>query len=156
MKDPRDKFELSDIYNPLENSNGLIFKHMFGGMAVYSEGLMKFLHCEDRGEGTNEWRGQVFDFAIWHGMMICTDYAHHESLLKDYPELVNHPILAKWLYLPLLEEDDFRSSAKKLLHKALKNDLRIGIVPGKKKSKTKKKTTKKKKKKKKKKGAAKR
>ena len=143
MKDPRDKFELSDIYDPLEQSSGLIFKHMFGGMAVYSEGLMKFTHAE--GDENNEWKGQVFDYPIWHGMLICTDKSHHESLIEDFPDLFPHPILPKWLYLPLQDETDFRRTAKRLMMKALKKDPRIGIVPGKKKSKKKKAKKKKKK-----------
>ena len=145
MKDPRDKFELSDIYDPLEQSNGLIFKHMFGGMAVYSEGLMKFCHMED--PGNNSYKDKVYDYDIWHGLLVCSDYPHHESLIEDFDDLVNHPVLPKWLYLPFLDEEDFRRTAKRLMMKALKKDPRIGIVPGRKKRKSKAKKKAKKKKK---------
>ena len=145
IKDPRDKFELSDIFRPLEESDGLIFKHMFGGLAVYSEGLMKFVLTED--EGNFEWKGQIYDFPVWHGLMICTDRAHHQSLMDEFPGIVTHPILPKWLVLPFLDEQAFRKRAKKLIHAALKGDDRIGIVPkAKKKKTTKKKATRKKKK----------
>lgn len=140
MNDPRDRFELSDIFAPLEMSDGLIFKSMFGGLAVYSEGLMKFTLAES--EGDNEWKGNRYDFPIWNGLLVCTEHAHQESLVADFPGLISHPVLPKWLYLPLLEdESEFRDTARALIHAALKKDPRIGIVP-KKKSKKKKKSRK--------------
>jgi hypothetical protein len=63
---------------------------------------------------------------------VCTFHEHQESLRKDFPALMSHPILKKWLYLP---EDcaTFESDARRLVQRVRLRDPRIGIPPSPKK-----------------------
>jgi hypothetical protein len=36
----------------------------------------------------------------WQGVLVCTFHEHQPSLLAEFPALVKHPFLGKWLYLP--------------------------------------------------------
>ena len=135
-------FELQDIFEPLEADPSLIYKPMFGGLAVYFNGLMVACLMEDPAQHT--YKDKKADYPIWFGMLICTSHEYHESLIEDFPELFPHPVLPKWLYLRMLDDEaDFRLSARKIINRIYKLDPRIGIVPKKRKKKTKKKTKKK-------------
>jgi hypothetical protein len=32
-------------------------------------------------------------------LMVCVAREHHAAILAEYPQLVSHPVLGKWLYL---------------------------------------------------------
>ena len=91
---PKD-FALSWILEPLEDLDTYLTKRMFGGLAAYLDGKMIALLAESPGD--REWKGQTFDFEIWDGLLIPTSREHHESLQKEFPYLLNHPVLGKWL-----------------------------------------------------------
>lgn len=133
-------FSLTYLYEPLESFDTFATKRMFGGMAIYVHGRMVLHIAED--EGSLTYRDQKFDFDIWNGLLVVTGREFHESLFADFPQLINHPVLPKWLYLPV-SHTDFESVAEGVLEAIRLNDERIGIYPKPKKQR-KKKTSKKK------------
>jgi len=58
---------------------------------------------------------------------VCTEREHHASLMAEFPALVPHKILPKWLYLSEAE-DCFEQVAAKLVGLAKRRDARLGIV----------------------------
>ena len=128
MKDPRENFELADIFSPIENHPSFFCKKMFGGLSVYYNGFM--IGCLTESPDEYQYRGVQYDHPIWYGLLLPTDYAHHQSLLKDFPLLQQHPVLKKWLYLPMKDDEaNFRKEARKIILKIVKGDLRFGIEP---------------------------
>ena len=72
----------------------------------------------------------------WNGLLVPTEREFHDSLIAEFPELSSHPVLGKWLYLPVGAEQ-FEDTAMKIAELALRNDSRLGVFPGKKKASTK-------------------
>jgi len=64
----------------------------------------------------------------WNGLLVCTSREFHSELIREHPALRPHPVLGKWLYLPLTT-DGFEEAAQKLALQAVKNDPRIGVEP---------------------------
>ena len=64
----------------------------------------------------------------WRGVLICTDHKHHAALIAEFPVLVPHPVLPKWLYLPE-SADNFERTAERLVALARRRDPRLGVVP---------------------------
>lgn len=113
------------LWEPVEQEPTFVLRSMFGAKAVYLHGLMKF--CFTASEEP------------WHGMLVCTERAHHTALIEDFPALAPHPVLAKWLYLPE-SAPDFETAAVKLIRLAHQHDPRIGVTPGVRKRRTRKNT----------------
>lgn len=120
------KFALDWLFEPLEENPSFFSKRMFGGLAAYFEGKMVFVLVEDAGERV--WKGKKFDFDIWNGVLIPTERDFHDSLLKDFNGLIQHPVLGKWLYLPM-STPDFEETAQFLVVEVQKRGPRIGIIP---------------------------
>jgi hypothetical protein len=74
----------------------------------------------------------------WQGVLVCTSREHHESLLAEFPTLVSHPILGKWLYLSE-EVESFERDARRLVRAVRAGDVRFGILPSPRKKRVKKK-----------------
>ncbi len=109
------------LWEPLEAGASFILKSMFGAKAVYLSG-----------------RCQLIFFAKqdpWRGILVCTECEHQESLMKEFPSLSPHPVLAKWLYLPETA-DDFESVAQRLVTLVGRRDGRIGVEGSSKKKKS--------------------
>ena len=73
---------------PLQEDLSYFSKRMFGGLAIHYNDLMVF--CLMESPGDREYRGTTYDFDIWNGAMLCTDFAQHESLFTSFPMLVNN------------------------------------------------------------------
>jgi hypothetical protein len=102
------------LWEPLEGRPGFALRAMFGAKAVYLDGRMVAAFCTKA--------------EPWRGLLVCTSREHHEALRAEFPMLVSHPVLSKWMYLP--EADDaFEAVAQKILRLAAAGDPRIGIVP---------------------------
>ena len=131
------QFSLEYFCEPLMENPSYFSKRMFGGLAIYCNDLMVFVITESPGE--NEWKGQAFDFDLWNGVLVCTSREHHQQLRHKFGELVSHPILGKWLYIPMTALS-FEATVEGLVEMVQLRDHRIGIVPGqsKKRSKVKK------------------
>lgn len=115
-------------------------KPMFGGFAYYFGPVLKLVMFEV--EGDNRYRDHVYPFEVWNGCLFPAEREHHEVLLKKFPFLVNHPVLPKWLYLPVKTED-FENLVVKVLKDVLKPTGLWGVIPKGKKPKTKKEAVKK-------------
>ena len=119
-------FDLVWSFENFEEHLTFYTKRMFGGMAAYVHGKMMVMIAED--EGKNEYRGKVYELDIWNGILYPTDFAFHDSLQSEFPNLIQHPVLKKWLYLPVTASD-FESLAHELALCIRKNDKRFGIYP---------------------------
>ncbi len=106
---------LAWIWEPLETDPTFVLRAMFGAKAVYLGGKMMLCCCA----GEEPWRG----------LLVCTDRTRHPALQADFPALVPHPVLPKWLYLPEAAAS-FERDATRLAALARARDPRLGIVPG--------------------------
>lgn len=102
------------IWEPLESEPGFVLRAMFGAKAVYLDG--KIVLCCSTGEEP------------WRGVLLPTDREHHDSLRGDFPALVVHSILGKWLYLPE-SADAFERTATALVGLIRRRDPRLGVIP---------------------------
>ncbi|MBI2512871.1 MAG: hypothetical protein HYV96_12905 [Opitutae bacterium] len=102
------------IWEPLESEPGFVLRAMFGAKAVYLDG--KIVLCCSTGEEP------------WCGVLVPTDRAHHDALRAEFPALVVHSVLGKWLYLPE-SADAFERTATALVGLIRRRDPRIGVVP---------------------------
>lgn len=133
-------FEYVWSFENFEEHLSFYTKRMFGGLAAYVHNKMMLMIAEDTGK--TEYRGIDYGFEIWNGILYPTEYGFHESLQNEFPELIQHPVLKKWLYLPSTTKN-FESIAHDCALCIRKNDKRFGIypqtsTPSKKKSKKKK------------------
>lgn len=68
----------------------------------------------------------------WNGLMVCSSHEHHAAILSEYPQLVSHPVLGKWLYLSR-SHPEFEGLATELAEQARRRDPRLGVKPQQKK-----------------------
>lgn len=102
------------LADPLADEPTLVLKAWFGGRTLMLRGQHR-LFLTAQGEP-------------WQGMLVCTFHEHQPSLLAEFPSLVRHPILGKWLYLPESCET-FERDAKRLVQLVRARDPRIGVPP---------------------------
>jgi len=102
------------LAEPLANEPTFVLKSWFGGRTIMLHG-MHCLFLTTQGEP-------------WQGVLVCTFHEHQPSLLAEFPALVQHPVLKKWLYLPESAET-FEHDAKRLVELARARDPRLGIPP---------------------------
>lgn len=91
-------------------------KSMFGCRACYCRGKLTLVLASQ--EDTD-----------WNGVLVATEKGHHQSLMEQVRSLFPHPVLGKWLYLPL-DSDDFESDVSKVVALVERGDERIGVLPG--------------------------
>jgi hypothetical protein len=121
------KFSLTYLLEPLENHSSFAIRPMFGGLIVWFENQQVL--CIMESPGDRSYKDKTAPFDIWNGLLLPTERSHHPSLIEQFSNLVEHPILGKWLYLPLTDPD-FESTAEKIVHLIKKRDARIGIPIG--------------------------
>jgi hypothetical protein len=92
---------------------------MFGGFAYYDGPFLKLVMFEGGSEK-------------WDGCMFPAEKEHHDTLLKQFPFLVNHSILPKWLYLSLNNEN-FEDCAKQVVRELSRPQTLWGTIPDRKK-----------------------
>ncbi len=113
-------------------------KSMFGGFAYYIGEKLVLATFESTGQRT--YKRKRYPFEIWYGCMFPVDREFQEKALARFPFLTPHPILPKWLYLPL-ETENFEELATEVMAQAVKPTGYWGSFP-KAKSSKKKRTTK--------------
>ena len=106
------------LAEPLAGEPTFVLKSWFGGRTIMLDGNHQ-LFLTIQGEP-------------WQGVLVCTFHEHHESLRAEFPSLVQHPVLGKWLYLPESAET-FERDAKGLVGLVRARDPRLGIPPSSKK-----------------------
>ena len=110
------------LVEPLMDEPSYMDRPMFGCLGCYMHGRLVLLLCE--GEEP------------WNGIMLPTFREHHASLRAEFVELQEHPVLGKWLYL-LVTEDNFETVAGELMERIRMDDQRFGVPPSDKKRKRK-------------------
>lgn len=106
------------LWEPLETDRGFVLRTMFGAKAVYLDGRLMLCFC------TGE--------EPWDGVLVCTDRERQAALAAEFPLLVPHPVLPKWLYLAA-EHAAFDRLAARLVSLARQRDPRLGVDPSSKK-----------------------
>jgi hypothetical protein len=112
-------FEHEWIFEPFANHRTFFTKRMFGGLAAYVFERQMLVLAEPTRSG--RWK--------WHGVLVCTDHAHHASIRAEFPALAPHAFLRKWLFIESVH-DDFESTMEAVARRVARNDPRFGIVPG--------------------------
>lgn len=102
------------LWEPLESDPTFVLRPMFGTRAAYLDGRLQLCFSAQA--------------EPWRGVLVCTDRERQESLRHDWPELMPHPVLPKWLYLPE-SADGFERVAEKLVQLVRRRDPRIGVAP---------------------------
>ncbi len=110
-------------------------RHMFGGFVYYVGEKMMLASFETSGKRSYE--GHTFDFEIWYGCMFPVAKEFHAKALQKFPVLRPHPVLMKWLYLPV-ETEGFDEHVTEILSEALRPQSFWGTIPNEKRSKSKK------------------
>lgn len=113
------------VIESLTEEPSYLEKPMFGCQAVYLHG--RLVLALSSGEEP------------WNGLLIPTEHQFHDDILNDFKEVVQHPVLKKWLYLPEASED-FETVAQDIVEAVRMNDLRFGVEPKERKSRKRRKT----------------
>jgi len=111
-------FDNEWIFQLFSSHPSFFTKRMFGGLAAYLFGRQMMLLVEPTKSG--RWK--------WHGVLVCTDYAHQPAIIEEFPQLAPHEILRKWLYIDSRHED-FESTMERVAEAMARNDRRFGIQP---------------------------
>ena len=102
------------LAEPISGELSFVLKSWFGGRTIMLNGR-HHLFLTTQGEP-------------WQGVLVCTFHEYHESLRTEFPALITHPVLKKWLYLPETT-DSFERDAKRLVQLVKARDPRLGILP---------------------------
>lgn len=102
-------------------------KAMFGGFSYYIDDKIVLLTFESPG-GSRKYKGTSYNFDFWNGCMFPVDHEFQEKALQQCPFLTPHPILPKWLYLPLATEN-FDDLVEEVLTRVLRPHSFWGSVP---------------------------
>lgn len=111
-------FDNEWILDAFEGHPTFFTKRMFGGLAAYLFERQMLVLAEPT--KTGRWH--------WHGVLICTEHEHHPSIRTEFPALVPHQVLRKWLFVASTHESFERTMEAVARHMA-RNDRRFGIVP---------------------------
>jgi hypothetical protein len=111
-------FDNEWILRVFEDHPSFFTKRMFGGLAVYLFGRQMMVLVEPT--KTGRWN--------WHGVLICTEYAHHAAIIRSFPRLSPHNVLKKWLYIDS-RHDDFEPTMERVAEAMARDDRRFGIQP---------------------------
>ena len=112
---PRRSHPLQWVVEPLAEEPSYIERAMFGCRGCYLYGRL-VLVLAARGKEP------------WNGLLVPTEREHQPTLRRDHKNLIIHPVLKKWLYVPE-SSDDFEESARAIVESILANDPRIGVEP---------------------------
>jgi hypothetical protein len=109
---PKPKNPLLWIFEPLEDDPRFFLRKLFSFDAAHLDNRLYLAVA-----GGEE---------PWNGLMVCTAREHHASLLKQFPQLVSHAVLGKWLYISQ-SHSEFESVAQELADLARRRDPRLGV-----------------------------
>ncbi len=111
------------VLEPLMEDPSYLERPMFGCLACYLHGRLSLLLASGD--------------EPWNGLLIPTDHQFHEAIRQDFTGVLRHPVLKKWLYLPV-SDDNFETEAMELVEAIRLNDPRLGVAPKERKSRKKK------------------
>ena len=113
------------IFEALEDDPRFVLTRLFNMYAAYLDGKL-YLAVADGKEP-------------WNGLMICASRERHVAILSQYPQLVSHQVLGKWLYLSR-SHPEFEGIATELAMRARARDPRFGVEPQSRRSRSRRKT----------------
>lgn len=116
-------------------SRDFIRKPMFGGFAYYFENRLVLVMFENPGD--RSYRKIKYEYDLWNGCLFPAEREVHHEIFQKFSFLINHPILSKWLYLPL-DSENFEAHAEELVKQIRKRNPKFGVIPKVKKTKRKK------------------
>jgi hypothetical protein len=93
-------------------------RRMFGGLAAYLFERQMLVLVEPTKSG--RWH--------WHGVLVCTDHKHQAAIRAEFPALMQHEVLRKWLFIDSTHED-FESTMEAVAKHMARNDRRFGVSP---------------------------
>jgi len=108
------EYPLCSVAESLEEERSYLEKPMFGCFAVYLHRRLSLLLSS--GEEP------------WNGLLIPTDHKFHETVRQDFNDVVQHPVLKKWLNLPEASEN-FEIVVHDIVYAIRMTDLRFGVEP---------------------------
>jgi hypothetical protein len=111
-------FDNEWIVQAFDDHPSFFTKRMFGGLAVYLFGRQMMVLVEPT--RTGRWQ--------WHGVLICTEHAHHAAIIEEFPQLEPHGVLKKWLYIDS-RHADFEPTLERVAGAIARDDARFGIHP---------------------------
>jgi hypothetical protein len=111
-------FDNEWIFEVLQEHPSFFTKRMFGGLAAYMFGRLMMLLVEPTMSG--RWK--------WHGVLICTQFAHQAAIVEEFPQLAPHTVLRKWLYIDT-RHDDFEATMEQVARAMARDDQRFGVRP---------------------------
>lgn len=114
MPQPSKAHPLEWLLEPLLDRSDLTRRRMFGCEAVYVRGLLVACLAAKQ--------------EPWNGLLCPVERASHDAILLDFPVLVPHPVLGKWLYLSRAQEQ-FEQVATAVIARIADGDIRFGIEP---------------------------
>jgi hypothetical protein len=109
-------FDNEWILQVVEDHGSFFTKRMFGGLASYLFERQMLLLVEPTKSG--RWK--------WHGVLVCTDYEHHASIQAQFPALMPHQVLRKWLFIDSIH--DFESTMEAVAKCVASDDPRFGVL----------------------------
>ncbi|KYG62433.1 hypothetical protein AZI86_16505 [Bdellovibrio bacteriovorus] len=118
--------ELKWIENLLPEG-GYRRRGMFGGFGYYVDDKIVLLIFESEG-GSRTYKKKTYNFDLWNGCMFPVDHELQEKALQQCPFLVPHPILPKWLYLPLHTEN-FDDLVEEVITRVFRPNSFWGSIP---------------------------
>jgi len=113
---------------------GFTRKHMFGGFAYYVNNQIVLVLFENESKRT--YKELTYKFDLWNGCLFPTSHEHHQKIKELFPFLRAHPVLTKWMYLPL-QTEDFDHHVESVLKEIRRRSKLFGVVPKPKKNKKK-------------------
>ena len=118
MPRPAKSFDNEWILDAFAGRPTFFTKRMFGGLAAYLHERQMLVLVEPT--RTGRWK--------WHGVLVCTGHEQQPSIRADFPALVPHAVLQKWLYIDSAHAD-FEATMEGVATCMARNDRRFGIVP---------------------------
>ncbi|QDK37243.1 TfoX/Sxy family DNA transformation protein [Bdellovibrio sp. NC01] len=101
-------------------------KAMFGGFAYYIGEKIVLLIFES--PGSRSYQGQQYEFELWDGCMFPVERELQDKALARFPFLVSHPILPKWLYIPV-DTEGFDELVTEVVEQATRPNSYWGSIP---------------------------
>jgi len=102
------------VVDPIMEEPSYIDRAWFGCRAIYLHGRLMLVLCA--GEEP------------WSGLLIATGHEFHDAIQQEFGNVVQHPVLRKWLYLPQASED-FETVSSEIVEAVRTGDPRFGVEP---------------------------
>jgi hypothetical protein len=100
------------LFEPLLDDPRFMQKKLFSFDAAYLNGLL-YVAVMDGKEP-------------WSGLLVCTSKEHHGALVAEFPQLTQHKVLGKWLYLSQTHPE-FERVAMEIVELVRRRDRRLGV-----------------------------